>query len=79
MTVFIMNHRENEIEVVLFGQCAANACLEQMQGDTSDEPIVAIVNLARISKNVESKHLLCFLFLMLSILPFFSFLHNKIL
>lgn len=47
--------RDNEIEVVLFGQCAADAYFEQMQsGDDENEPVVAIVNLARISWSLDS-------------------------
>ena len=47
--------RENEIDVVLFGQCAADACLEQAQSCDNDEPVVAIINLARVSWTADSK------------------------
>lgn len=53
-----MCFRENGIEVVLFGKCAAGACLEQMQSEETNEPVVAIINLGRISWSAESNHIL---------------------
>lgn len=48
------NTRDNEIEVVLFGQCAADASFEQMESGDTDEPVVAIVNLGRLSWSLDS-------------------------
>lgn len=47
--------RDNDIECVLFDQCASDVALSQMQNGDSETAIVAVINLARVTCSLNSE------------------------
>ena len=50
-----MTVRDNEIDCVLFDQCASDVCFSQNQNSDTNTKIVSVVNLGRISWSKQSE------------------------